>query len=262
MMTSSFGIATFILFALFFGATLGLLIGRRLPAHHLTGETKAVVSATMAVVGTMSALVIGLMISNGSTAFKARNADVSLLASQIVQLDTLLRRYGSDADEVRHMLSRYATMTSKDLFPDRRGMTPNVDNSVTRKALDEAQDLLLTLKSSDDRQRWLSAQALQSTLAMGETRARMSQENVGSIPLPFLGAVILWLTVLFTSFGLFAPRNITAIVAIFLCALAISAAIKLVLDMDTPFDGLIRLAKPPIHISSDPLRHAIEVIRD
>ena len=261
MMTSSLGIATFVLSALFLGAILGLLIGRRLPAHHLTSETRAVVSASMAVVGTMSALVIGLMISNGSTAFKARNSDVSLLASQIVQLDTLLRRYGPDSSEVRHALSRYATMTSEDLFPDRRGMTPNVDNSATRKALDETQDLLLTLKSGDYRQQWLSTQALQLTLAVGETRARMSQENVGSIPLPFLGAVILWLAVLFTSFGLFAPRNITAFVAIFLCALAISAAIKLVLDMDTPFDGLILLAKPPIHISSDPLRHAIEVLR-
>jgi hypothetical protein len=48
---------------------------------------------------------------------------------------------------------------------------------------------------------------------------------------------------------------------LFLCALAVSAAIKLVLDMDTPFEGRIQLSRPPIHISSDPMRHAIEVMR-
>jgi hypothetical protein len=129
------------------------------------------------------------------------------------------------------------------------------------KTLDDMQDMVLALKSSDDRQRWLSAQALQLTVAASETRARMSQENASSVPLPFLGAVVLWLTVLFVSFGLFAPRNVTVIIAMFLCAFAIAAAIKLILDMDTPFDGLIRLGRPPIYISSDPLRHAIQVIR-
>jgi len=122
-------------------------------------------------------------------------------------------------------------------------------------------DLVLALKSSDDRQHWLSAQALQLTVAASETRSRMSQEDLRSVPLPFIGAVVLWLTVLFVSFGLFAPRNVTVIIAVFLCAFAIAAAIKLVLDMDTPFDGLIRLARPPIHVSSDPLLHAIQVLR-
>jgi hypothetical protein len=70
------------------------------------------------------------------------------------------------------------------------------------------------------------------------------------------------LTVLFASFGLFAPRNATTIVAVFLCVFVIAAAVKLVLDMDTPFAGRIRLTPPPIHISGDPLRRAIETIRN
>ena len=205
--------------------------------------------------------IFSLLISNGSTAFQARNNDVSLLASEIVQLDTLLRRYGPEAGTARDALQRYATMTSENLFPDSPDRHPDVDNTATLKTLDEVQDLVLAFRSSDDRQHWLSAQALQLTVAASETRARMSQEDLRSVPLPFLGAVVLWLTVLFVSFGLFAPRNVTVIIAVFLCAFAIAAAIKLVLDMDTPFDGLIRLSRPPIHISSDPLLRAIQVIR-
>jgi hypothetical protein len=150
-------------------------------------------------------------------------------------------------------------MKVEDLFPS--DTRPNVDNPATLKMLDHVEDLILTLKPGDDRQRWLSTQALQLTVAVGDVQARLSQEDVNSLPLPFLGAVMLWLTVLFASFGLFAPRNVTVIIALFLCALAVSAAIKLVLDMDTPFEGRIQLSRPPIHISSDPMRHAIEVIR-
>ena len=261
MTMSSLGIGLFVLLTLFTGAILGLLIGRRLPPHHLSGETRSVVSASMAVVGTMSALVISLLISNGSTEFRARNHDVSLLAAEIVQLDTLLRRYGPEAETARDALQQYATMTSDDLFPDRPNEHTNVDNPATLKSLDDVQERLLALKPLDDRQHWLSAHALLLTVSASETRSRISQENRSSVPLPFLGAVVLWLTVLFVSFGLFAPRNVTVIIAVFLCAFAIAAAIKLVLDMDTPFDGLIRLARPPIHISSDPLSHAIQVIR-
>ena len=261
MTMSSLSIGLLVLFTLFGGAILGLLIGRRLPPHHLSGETRSVVSASMAVVGTISALVISLLISNGSTAFKARNNDVSLLASEIVQLDTLLRRYGPDAGTARDALRQFATMTSADLFPDSLDRRANVDDPATLKSLNDVQDLVLALRPSDDRQHWLSAHALLLTVTASETRSRMSRENISSVPLPFLGAVVLWLTVLFVSFGLFAPRNVTVVLAVFLCAFAIAAAIKLVLDMDTPFDGLIRLARPPIHISSDPLSHAIQVIR-
>ena len=150
MTMSSLSIALTVLFTLFGGAVLGLLIGRRLPPHQLSSETRAVVSASMAVVGTMSALVISLLISNGSTAFQARNNDVSLLASEIVQLDTLLRRYGPEAGTARDALQRYATMTSENLFPDSPDRRPDVDNTATLKTLDEVQDLVLAFRSSDD----------------------------------------------------------------------------------------------------------------
>lgn len=261
MTMTSLEIALVILLVVFSGAVFGLLIGRRLPSDHMSSETKAVVSVSVAVVGTMSALVIGLLISSGSSSFVARNREVGQLSVNIIRLDALLRRYGPEADGARDALRRYTTMKLEDLFPNRQDGKPKVDNPATVKVLDEVQDLILGLKPADDRQRWLSAQALQLAAEVGEARWLLIQQNANSVPLPFLGAVTLWLTVLFASFGLFAPRNVTAIIALFVCAFAVSAAIKLILDLDTPFEGRIRLSPPPIHIYSDPLRHAMEVIR-
>lgn len=125
----------------------------------------------------------------------------------------------------------------EDLFPTGADKRRNVDDPASDAVLDDVQDRILALRPGDDRQRWLAAQALQLASHLSETRSLLVQQNVSSLPLPFVGAVVLWLTVVFASFGLFAPRNTTTIVALFFCAFAVSAAIKLVLDLDTPFEG-------------------------
>ena len=62
--------------------------------------------------------------------------------------------------------------------------------------------------------------------------------------------LVFWVTVIFTGFGLFAPRNATAIASLFFAALSISGAIFLIMAMYTPFSGVM-------HVSSGPVRFAI-----
>lgn len=84
---------------------------------------------------------------------------------------------------------------------------------------------------------------------------------MSSVPLPFLALVVMWLTALFVSFGLFAPPNPITVVSLFVCALAISAAFKVVLDMDTPFGGPVHTTGFPLRLSSDPMRQALDMIK-
>ena len=78
----------------------------------------------------------------------------------------------------------------------------------------------------------------------------MAKTTQTSIPAPFLVILLFWLTLTFASFGLFAPENAVVIWILFLCAVSIGGAVFLILELDTPFDGLIR-------VSADPLRYAI-----
>jgi hypothetical protein len=71
-----------------------------------------------------------------------------------------------------------------------------------------------------------------------------------SISTPLLVMLVFWLAIIFTSFGLFAPRNATVLTTLLLCAMAVAAAIFLILEMYSPFKGLIQ-------ISSAPLRSAL-----
>jgi hypothetical protein len=60
-------IALIVLAALLVGAFSGVRLRDRLPKHHLTDETKNLVNVSTAVVATVSALVLGLLISNANT---------------------------------------------------------------------------------------------------------------------------------------------------------------------------------------------------
>jgi hypothetical protein len=85
---------------------------------------------------------------------------------------------------------------------------------------------------------------------LGKLRWLMFEQGSTSISLPLLWVLIFWLALVFISFGLFAPTNTTVIATLFLCALSVSGAIFLILEMYTPFGGLMQ-------ISSAPLRNAL-----
>jgi CDP-diglyceride synthetase len=71
---SSLGIGAVVLVILFASSVVAMMVGRLMPEHHLSNETRTTVSVTMAIVGTMSALVVSLLISNASSSYSARNA--------------------------------------------------------------------------------------------------------------------------------------------------------------------------------------------
>jgi hypothetical protein len=75
-------------------------------------------------------------------------------------------------------------------------------------------------------------------------------EGSRTIPLPFLVILLLWLTLTFTSFGLFSPKNPTVLTVLFVCSLSIGSALFLVLEMDSPFDGWLK-------VSAEPMRYTL-----
>ena len=100
------------------GAFAGWTAHQYLPAYQLTEETRTLVSVSMAVVATISALVLGLLISNANSSFITRAGEVTALSADILRLDQMLRRYGPEADTARRTLRQYAEHKTADLFPE------------------------------------------------------------------------------------------------------------------------------------------------
>jgi hypothetical protein len=104
------------------------------------------------------------------------------------------------------------------------------------------------LAPRDDSQRWFQSQALQLASGLALARRLLTIRLQGiSLPMPTLIALTVWITAIFTSFGLFVKINPTVIVALFVCALSVAVAFYLILDLNSPFTGLIHISSAPEH---------------
>ena len=135
-----------IIVAILFGsAMLGMLAGRLLPEHHLTSETKNVISVSTAVVGTLSALVVGLLISTAHSSFLTKTQQVTQISADIIRLDRLLRRYGPEAQDIRELLRRYTAAKLQDLFPADPTRRADLSDATTVSLLEELESKILAL---------------------------------------------------------------------------------------------------------------------
>ena len=91
----------------------------------------------------------------------------------------------------------------------------------------------------------LHARALQLAGDLSQTRWLLVEQVGASIPAPFLVLLILWVALIFVSLSLFAPSNWTVNAVLLACALSVSSAIFLIIEMDEPFGGVLRISDAP-----------------
>src|SRR5262245_32889068 len=243
------GLISFVV--IFGGVIAGMLVARRLPGHHLSTETQSVVTVSVAVIGTLSALVLGLMISAANSSFSARADNVREVSLQLIRIDRNLRRYGPGADDARLALHAWAKAKTQQLFPEKGQERPS--NQGTIIMLESVQDEILDLEPKNPRQTYLRTLCLTLTSTIIQARWSLETRTGHSIPVPFLILLVFWLSIVFASFGLFAPPNPTTIVMLLLCSVAVSGAIYFIEELDNPASGLIR-------ISPDVMRKAVNEI--
>jgi hypothetical protein len=152
-----------VLVTVFCSALLGMLVSRILPQNHLTDQTKSVVTVSTGVVGTLTALVLGLLIAAAASSFNTKNEEVVLIAADTIRVDRLLRRYGPEAEGVRDLLRRYTAMKIQDLFPEEAAKLPSSEQPRPLAMLEELQDRLATLDASTPNQRGYSRRRYNSS---------------------------------------------------------------------------------------------------
>ncbi len=233
------------------GALVGSLLRRVLPKHHLSEESKYIVGLGTGLLATLAALVLGLLIASAKTSFDQKTGEIKQGAAKIILLDRNLRYYGPETSMARTEL-RQLTVARHAINWLEAGATPATGQSGA-PGIEDVQEKIVALVPTDDAQRWRRARALELSSELTQMRWLVIDERGGTIPSPFLIALVLWLTVIFTSLGLFAPGHGTAYAVILACALSAASAIFLILSLDQPFAGLIR-------ISDAPLREALAII--
>jgi hypothetical protein len=234
------------------GMLFGMVLRAVLPEQHLSAESKDVVKLGMGLIGTMTALVLSLMIASAKSSFDTQRLGVSQLAGNIIMLDRELAHYGPESHDARTMLHDSVADLVARTWPGESGAAQPAARG-TEGRYEGLYEKLQELKPKDDNQRTMQAQVLKTAADTAQLRWSLFAQKGSSIPMPFLVLMVSWLVVLIASFSLFAPPNPTVVATLLICALAVSSAVFLILELDQPFGGVIS-------ISGDSMRAALTML--
>ena len=222
---------------------LGRALNHFMPQHYLNPETKDSMKLAVGWVATMSALILGLLVNSAKTNYDAQRNTVIQLSAKISLLDRALALYGPAASETRVNLRTATEELVNNLWED-SGTKPVLNPEAQAGA--SIYIAISSLSPADDAQRTLKTQSLTLTAQIAELRALMISQSVSYISRPLLFVLIAWLIVVFLTFSVIAPRSVTALTILIISALSISGAIFLIVELDRPFSGLIRIPNEPL----------------
>jgi len=230
------------------GALLGGFLRSVLPKHHLSDESKDVVKVGIGFTATLAALVLGLLLAAAKSSFDTKSEELLQAASKIVLLDRNLRQYGPDANGAREKLrqlvkSRVGSSSLESIqLPGAAATHP----TSSLFGIEEVQESLRSLSPATEAQRLIHARALQLAGDLAQMHWLVIEQRDSSIPMPFLVILIFWTALIATCIAMYSPRNATVTAVAIGCSLSIASAIFLILEMDRPLQGLLRISDAPL----------------
>jgi hypothetical protein len=190
--------------------------------------------------------VLGLLVSSAKSSFDTMSQGIVQIGAKVILLDRLLARYGPEAKPLRERLQRGLAASIENIWPRERTGVADLTKYERANGIELIQTTLRELAPKDDSQRQLLTDARQLAADLSQIRWLLIEEAQTRLPVPFLVVLLFWLTMLFISFGLFSPRNATVVTVLFICACSVSAAIVLVLEMNRPLTGIIKVSDAPL----------------
>jgi len=243
-----------LVFALTFGGALvGTAVRPLLSEHHLHPDSRDVVKLATGLIGTLAALVLGLLIASAKSSFDQKTTQVRQMTANIILLDDLLAQYGPEATPVRNLLRQSIQPLANRIWHEEQISTGKLVRFESTAQASAFENELERLAPDNDLQRSLKSRAIQAFTEGAQIRLLLFAHAGGSIPTPFLVILVFWLSAIFVSFTLFARTNLVVITALLVCALSFACAIFLILELDNPFTGLMGISSATLRSALLPL---------
>jgi hypothetical protein len=230
------------------GAAAGMGLRHLLPESHLTGDSKDVIKLATALIATMSALVLALLFSSTRQSYEHNSLQVSRITTDLKQLDRVLDEYGPEAAPLRTALRAEIPPLIASIWKEDAAKQPPISD---KPHADTVLYMIRSLSPKTPAQASLQSRALALSTDLAEIQVSLSTDTLDSISTPFIDVLVLWLVFIFTVFSMSSPTNPTLIAVLCLCILSASGAIYLILELGSPFDGLMQ-------IPNDGLRAALK----
>ena len=234
-----------ILFLFLVGVTLlGRRVGRYLPEDQLSADSRDAVKLAMGFIATMTAVLLGLLITSAKGNFDTEQSEVMQMAAKVAFLDRVLALYGPEAADARLKLRDAIADGVRRMWPAKR--SGPVQSAPNEQLGDAFYVAIHRLSPHDDAQRALKTQTATLMVELGQLRSLLQAQSIPSVSKPLLIALVSWLVLIFFGFSLVAPANATTTLALVASAFSVACAVFLIVEMDHPFGGLIRIPSEPM----------------
>ena len=234
------------------GTLVGMLLRSKVPEDHLGDDAKDVVRLGAGLIGTIAALVLGLLIASAKSSFDTQVTQVKQLTADVILLDQLLAQYGPEATTVRNSLRGAVDAVADRIWHENSSISARKPYEATA----EGEAFIVKLRQltpQTDEQRSLKDHAIEVSTNIAHARLLLFTQSGNPVPMPFLIVLIFWVSIIFANFSLFADPKPIVIGALVVFALSAAAAIFLVLELGQPFSGMMQISSLPLHNALAPL---------
>jgi len=239
---------SFVVFAVVFGgAMVGMALRAIVPKQQLSDESRAVIQLGIGLVGTMAALVLGLLVASAKSSYDAQSTELTQASANIILLDRLLAHYGPETKDVRENLRQIVARIIEQTWS--RGRENPSQFGQKFSGNETLYEQIQALSPQNDFQRLLQSQAMNIALNLGQTRWLLFEQGSTAVSRPMLVVMVFWLAIIFVSWGLFAPPNMTVVATLLVVAVSVSGSIFLIMEMYSPYHGLIQISSAPLKVA-------------
>ena len=205
------------------GIWLGTLLRRSLPRHHLNEHAKDVVRLGVGLIAAIAALVLGLLIGAAKGSFDTQTTQVNQITANVILLDRVLEQYGPETRPIRRHMRNVVHHFADQLWREKQTTT---DGSFqTNAAAEQVYSEIYKLSPQNEAQRSLQSRAGQVINDLAQVRFMLFAESENLIPTPFLAILAFWLMIVFASYSMFSPLNLTLFTCLSLFAFSSACAI-------------------------------------
>lgn len=245
--------AAFVFIAIFAAALAGFRCQRFLPEKFTDDATEASVRSVLGMLSMLTAVVMGFVTADAKNSFDNASKIAADTAVRLVSIDRVLANLGDQAKPLRSEVKQVAEewiARIKSPEGDRHSDLRAVERG---KQLEEIVKAIQTLEPTSESQAAHQDRAVDLAVDIMHDRWVLKTERAASTPTVFLLVLLAWLALEFFIFGLFATPNTAIMIATFLGAVMVASAFFLVLDLEGPMSG-------PMRISTENLERAVAIM--
>jgi len=230
----------------FAAAVAGMHSHRVLPPEHLSKESRDAVMLGTGMLSVLASLVLGLLIATAKNSYDLKDTNMRSFAADIIVLDDILRDVGDETLPARRALRDYTNQLLHDVWPGTSASPYLIENKTALEFMERLRAEIHALKPTNPDQRSLVDEARAKSTSLLRERWLLIEQSGPSVRATVIGILVCWIVVIFASYGMNAPRNRTVYAAFLISSLAMGSAFFLILELDRPFEGLLRISSRPV----------------